>query len=73
MNRIELDRALRQLRLSGMAAVLETRLRHAQVEQLPPIDLVSLLVSDERPSPARPLARAPLQTGALPRCRPLAR
>ena len=41
MNLVELDRALRQLRLSGMAAVLETRLRHAQTEKLTPIDLVS--------------------------------
>jgi DNA replication protein DnaC len=47
MNLLELDRALRQLRLSGMAAVLETRLRHAQTEKLTPIDLVSTLVSDE--------------------------
>src|SRR5438093_8567895 len=47
MNLIELDRALRQLRLSGMAAVLGTRLRHAQTEQLTPIDLVSMLESDE--------------------------
>ena len=29
MNLVELDRALRQLRLSGMAAVLETRLPSA--------------------------------------------
>jgi hypothetical protein len=28
MTLVELDRALRQLRLSGMADVLETRLRH---------------------------------------------
>ena len=28
MNLIELDRALKQLRLGGMAAVLETRLRN---------------------------------------------
>jgi DNA replication protein DnaC len=47
MNLIELDHALRQLRLSGMAAVLETRLRQAQSERLPPIDLVSALVNDE--------------------------
>ena len=47
MNLVELDRALRQLRLSGMAAVLETRLRQAQTEKLTPIDLVSMLVSDE--------------------------
>ncbi len=47
MNLVELDRALRQLRLSGMAAVLETRLRQAQAEKLTPIDLVSALVADE--------------------------
>ena len=47
MNLIELDRALRQLRLSGMAAVLETRLRQAQAEPMAPIDLISCLVSDE--------------------------
>ena len=43
----ELDRALRQLRLSGMADVLEARLRQAQVERLAPLDLVATLVSDE--------------------------
>ena len=47
MNLIELESSLRQLRLGGMAAVLETRLRQAQVEAMPPIDLVSVLVSDE--------------------------
>jgi DNA replication protein DnaC len=47
MNLVELDHALRKLRLSGMADVLETRLRHAQTEKLAPIDLVSTLVSDE--------------------------
>ena len=47
MNLVEIDRALRQLRLSGMAAVLETRLRHAQTEKLASIDFVSMLVSDE--------------------------
>jgi DNA replication protein DnaC len=47
MNLIELDRALRQLRLSGMAAVLETRLRQAQTEKMAPLDLVSALVTDE--------------------------
>ncbi len=31
MNLIELERALRQLRLGGMAAVLETRLRQVSV------------------------------------------
>jgi DNA replication protein DnaC len=47
MNLVELDRALRQLRLSGMATVLETRLRQAQAEKMAPIDLVSALVTDE--------------------------
>jgi DNA replication protein DnaC len=47
MNVIELERALRQLRLGGMAAVLETRLRQAQAEPMAPIDLISCLISDE--------------------------
>jgi DNA replication protein DnaC len=47
MNLVELDHALRKLRLSGMAAVLDTRLRQAQTEKLTPIDLVSALVADE--------------------------
>src|SRR5438552_5525952 len=47
MNVIELQRTLRQLRLSGMAAVLETRLHQAQTEPMAPIDLLSCLVSDE--------------------------
>jgi DNA replication protein DnaC len=47
VNLIELDRALRQLRLGGIAAILETRLRQAQVEAMTPIDLISCLVSDE--------------------------
>src|SRR5271157_1065967 len=44
---MELERALRQLRLGGIAAVLETRLHQAQAESMPPIDLISCLVSDE--------------------------
>src|SRR5881296_4390032 len=47
MNLIELQRALKQLRLSGIAAVLETRLHQAQTERMAPIDLISCLVSDE--------------------------
>jgi DNA replication protein DnaC len=47
MNLVELDRALRKLRLSGMADVLETRLRQAQTENMAPLDVVSTLVSDE--------------------------
>jgi len=47
MNLIELNRALRQLRLGGMAAVLETRLLQAQKDAMAPLDLMSCLVSDE--------------------------
>jgi len=47
MNLVELDHALRQLRLSGMAATLDARLRQAQTDRVAPIDLVSMLVADE--------------------------
>ncbi len=47
MNIAELQRALHQLRLGGIAAVLETRLHQAQAEPMAPIDLISSLVSDE--------------------------
>ena len=47
MNLIELQKALRQLRLGGIAEVLETRLHQAQSEAMAPIDLISSLVSDE--------------------------
>jgi DNA replication protein DnaC len=47
MNVIELQRALRQLRLGGIAAVLETRLHQAQAEPMAPIDFLSCLVTDE--------------------------
>ena len=47
MNLIELQRALRQLRLGGIATVLETRLQQAQAEAMAPIDLISCLVTDE--------------------------
>jgi DNA replication protein DnaC len=47
MHLVELERSLRQLRLSGMAAVLETRLRQAHAEPMAPIDLIACLVSDE--------------------------
>ena len=43
----ELTHALRQLRLGGIAAVLEMRLHQAQSERLAPIDLLSTLVQDE--------------------------
>src|SRR5438034_162890 len=46
MNLVELNRALRQLRLGGMAAALETRLRQAQAESMAPLDLISCLVAE---------------------------
>jgi DNA replication protein DnaC len=47
MNQVELDRALRKLRLSGMASTLETRVLEAHTSGLPPMDFLSTLVSDE--------------------------
>ena len=47
MNVVELQRALRQLRCSGIAAGLETGLLEAQAAKLAPIDLLSRLVQDE--------------------------
>jgi integrase len=47
MNLLELERSLRQLRLSGMAGTLETRLRQAQAESMAPVDLVASLVIEE--------------------------
>src|SRR5437899_10422093 len=47
MNVVELQRALRQLRCSGIAAGLEVRLLEAQAEKLAAIDFLSRLVQDE--------------------------
>ena len=47
MNLTEVDHALRQLRLSGMADTLEARVRHAQTERLAPLDFLATLVGDE--------------------------
>lgn len=47
MNTTELARTLKQLRLSGMADVLEIRLVQAQAEKLVHLDFLSVLVSDE--------------------------
>jgi DNA replication protein DnaC len=47
VNALELQRALRQLRCSGIAASLEARLLEAQAEQLAPVDFLSRLVQDE--------------------------
>tara|TARA_R110002095_G_scaffold156150_1_gene135667 strand:- start:80 stop:841 length:762 start_codon:yes stop_codon:yes gene_type:complete len=47
MNKLELDRALRKLRLSGMANTLETRVLQAQTDSVAPLDFLSTLVGDE--------------------------
>jgi DNA replication protein DnaC len=47
MNVIETQRALRQLRLGGMAETLETRILEAQSEKFPPLDFLGRLVQDE--------------------------
>jgi DNA replication protein DnaC len=47
MNRLEIDRSLRALRLSGMAEALELRLVQAQAESLAPLDFLSTLIADE--------------------------
>jgi DNA replication protein DnaC len=47
MNLVELQRALRQLRCSGIAASLEARLLEAQAEKLVPFDVLARLVQDE--------------------------
>ena len=47
MNTIELGRALKQLRLSGMADVLDTRLVQAQADRMVHLDFLSVLVGDE--------------------------
>src|SRR5919205_206166 len=64
MNLVELDRALKQLRLGGMASVLESRLLQAQNEHMAPIDLISLLISDEL---RRRALRHPARGCPLPR------
>lgn len=47
MNTIELNRALKHLRLSGIADVLDTRLVQAQAERMLHLDFLSVLVGDE--------------------------
>jgi len=47
VNTIELGRALKQLRLSGMADVLDTRLVQAQADRMVHLDFLSVLVGDE--------------------------
>ena len=47
MTLTEVTRALRQLRVSGMAATLEARIVEAQASNSAPLDLVSALVQDE--------------------------
>ena len=66
MNITELQHAFRQLRLGGMARTLETRLRQAQAEPMAPVDLISVLISDELTTRERPSAGTTPQAGGLP-------
>jgi hypothetical protein len=52
VNVLELHRALRQLRCSGIAAGLEPRLLEAQAEKLAPIDFLSRPTISSRSSAA---------------------
>jgi len=47
MNMIEIERALRSLRLSGIRATLETRMLQAQANQEPFLDTFSMILQDE--------------------------
>jgi DNA replication protein DnaC len=47
MSMVELENALKQLRLSGIRATLETRIIEAQARELPFLDTFSLVIQDE--------------------------
>jgi hypothetical protein len=47
MNMMEIDHALKQLRLSGVRATLETRLIESQVSNLPFLETFSAILQDE--------------------------
>ena len=47
MNMMEIEKALKQLRLSGMRATLETRVLEAQAANLPFLDTFSSILQDE--------------------------
>src|SRR6202051_2895634 len=66
MNIAELQRALHQLRLGGIAAVLETRLHQALAEPMAPIDLISCLISDELTRRADRLPQRPRTPAGFP-------
>jgi hypothetical protein len=66
MNLIEWNRALGQLRLGGIAAVLETRLRQAQAEAMPPIDFLLPRLRRTHSS-RRAIAGAKKKTSRVPR------
>ena len=47
MSKTEIERALRELRLSGIAATLETRILQAQAKGQPFLETFCLLLQDE--------------------------
>jgi hypothetical protein len=73
VNLVEIDRALRKLRLSGMADVLEIRVQGAAAERLPHLDFLSSLVGDELLRRQDRLLGRRIKAGWLPRKRQDAR
>ena len=47
MSMMEIEKALKQLRLSGVRATLETRVLESQVSNLPFLETFSVLLQDE--------------------------
>jgi hypothetical protein len=67
MNMPEIERALRELRLSGIAETLSTRLLQAQAAQEPFLQTFAAMLQDEldrrrsrRKRPANPILKAAL-------------
>ncbi len=63
----ELDRALRQLRLGGMADTVSVRAQQARADNLGPLDFLNLLVHDEFRASKRSPCRTARQERGLPR------
>ena len=70
MNLIELNRALRQLRLGGMAAVTGDASASGPGESMAPLDLISCLVTDELTRRADRMLERRRKQAAVPRPAP---
>ena len=65
MSKTEIERALRELRLSGMAATLETRILQAQANGQPFLETFCLLLQDELDGRRTRLTERRFKTSAL--------